>query len=39
MGTLNEEELALAFLTSRAMYLEGVFSDIHGQRIDGRYLR
>ena len=40
MGTFNEEELALAFLTSRAMYLEGVFSSINGQRIDdARYLR
>ena len=34
MGTLNEEELALAFLTSRAIYLEGVFSGIDGQRFD-----
>ena len=40
MGTLNEEELALAFLTSRAMYLEGVFSSIDSQRTDpARYLR
>ncbi|KAF8495068.1 Dor1-like family-domain-containing protein [Gautieria morchelliformis] len=40
MGTFGEEELALAFLTSRAMYLEGVFSSIDSQRTDPtRYLR
>jgi conserved oligomeric Golgi complex subunit 8 len=40
MGTFGEEELALAFLTSRAMYLEGVFSSIDSQQTDPtRYLR
>ncbi|KAF8589748.1 Dor1-domain-containing protein [Ramaria rubella] len=40
MGALDEEELSLAFLTSRAMYLEGVFSSIEQQQADHvRYLR
>ena len=40
METLDEEELALAFLTSRTTYLEGLFGGIERQRTDQtRYLR
>lgn len=40
MGTFKEEELALAFLASRAVYLGGAFNSIDRQRTDHtRYLR
>jgi hypothetical protein len=40
MGSLDEEELAVAFLTSREIYLEGAFGDIEKRQNDHqRYIR